>query len=142
MVAAGNDVLDSLRLSGAASGHDDVRKQRVAFKQLETILTFFRLAYADKPREAIRELHNLPFLPLESQTSYRLMEGLNETERVVENRVPDLLIAAMNCLDAIKGTDGSVRALKSKIANFVASATGRNWPHEVFERAALMHGTF
>ncbi|EOA29015.1 hypothetical protein CARUB_v10025268mg, partial [Capsella rubella] len=42
----------------------------------------------------------------------------------------------LTCLDNVPDTDGSIRAMRSKIAGFLASNTHRNWPRDLYEKVA------
>uniref|UniRef100_A0A804LK96 Nuclear pore protein n=1 Tax=Zea mays TaxID=4577 RepID=A0A804LK96_MAIZE len=54
----------------------------------------------------------------------------------VQACVPDLLKVALNCIDNVRDTDGTLRAVKSKIANLVASNMSRNWPQDLYQKVA------
>ncbi|KAI4341250.1 hypothetical protein MLD38_025995 [Melastoma candidum] len=63
-----------------------------------------------------REVARLSFLPLDP-------------------RAPDSTMdVALNCMDSVAETDGSLCALRSKIANFLASNMRRTWPRDLYKK--------
>ncbi|KAF5942497.1 hypothetical protein HYC85_020139 [Camellia sinensis] len=52
----------------------------------------------------------------------------------VQACVPDVLKVALHCLDNLIDSDGSLRALRTKIANFLANNLNRNWPRDLYEK--------
>jgi nuclear pore complex protein Nup93 len=80
----------------------------------------------------------LAFLPLDNRTPEISAEALRQTSLSVQACVPDLLKEALMCLDRVTDTDGTIRNIKTKIANFIANALPRNLPQEVYERVARM----
>ncbi|KAJ0016462.1 hypothetical protein Pint_11359 [Pistacia integerrima] len=54
----------------------------------------------------------------------------------VQACVLDLLKVALTCLDNVTDTDGSLRAMRAKIANFLANNMNQNWPRDLHEKVA------
>jgi nuclear pore complex protein Nup93 len=117
---------------------DRLTEQRTAFRQLESILSFHRFTRIGRYSDALRELSKLAFLPLDNRTPEMSAEALRQTSLSVQACVPDLLKEALTCLDRVTDTDGTIRNIKTKIANFIANALPRNLPQDVYERVARM----
>lgn len=139
LVLSGNEVLEAQK-AGVSSAHDrdQFSQQQSAFRQLESILTFHKYAMLSRYGDALRELSKLSFLPLDARAPERTTEALRATPLSVQACIPDLLKVAITCLDNVADTDGSVRLLKTKIANFVANSLPRNLPQDLYERVARM----
>ncbi|KAJ7570302.1 hypothetical protein O6H91_01G114000 [Diphasiastrum complanatum] len=140
LIQSGTDILEASRHSGAgsSSGREQLAEQQLAFRQLETILSFHRFARTGRYHDALRELSKLSFLPLTTQSPDRATTALQNVSPAVQACVPDLLKAAITCLNSTPDTDGTIRLLKNKIANFVANTLPRNWPHDLYEQVARM----
>uniref|UniRef100_A0A803P741 Uncharacterized protein n=1 Tax=Cannabis sativa TaxID=3483 RepID=A0A803P741_CANSA len=42
----------------------------------------------------------------------------------------------LTCLDNVTDSDGSLRALREKIASFIATNSSRNWARDLYEKIA------
>eukprot|EP01018_Ginkgo_biloba_P022309 Gb_32484 [translate_table: standard] len=140
LVHAGNDTLETYKFAGVTSvqERDQIAEQQTALRQLEAILSVHKFARSGRYGDALRELSKLSFLPLDSRTPDRSADAFHNLSPAVQACVPDLLKVALTCLDNITDTDGTIRMLKTKIANFVANYLPRNWPQELYEKVAQM----
>ncbi|KAI5059118.1 hypothetical protein GOP47_0025437 [Adiantum capillus-veneris] len=143
LVLAGNSIIESTRLYDAASfcstqDREMIAERQTALRQLETILTFHKLARSCKYIDAVLELSKLSFLPLGNWKFDVGMEMLQGVSQNVKSCLPELLKVALMCLDNVPDTDGTVRAMKSKIANFVANFLPKGLPNELYEKVAQM----
>eukprot|EP00249_Psilotum_nudum_P024016 c29060_g1_i1 orf=572-3217(-) len=138
LILVGNDILEAYKSAGAVSLQERelVTNQQTALRQLETIFSFHKLARNGRYNDCITELCKLSFLSLDARTSERSAEALQNVSATVQACIPDLLKVALTCLDNVSDSDGAIRALKTKIANFVANSLPRNWPNELYERVA------
>ncbi|KAG0576106.1 hypothetical protein KC19_5G056000 [Ceratodon purpureus] len=138
LIYAGNEILDAYKVVGGSSSQnlEQVAGQQTAFRQLESILAFYRFTRSGRYSDALMELGKLAFLPFGSRTPENSAEALRYTSLSVQACVPDLLREALICLDQVNDADGTVRRLKSKIANFIANSLPRNLPQELYDRVA------
>lgn len=65
--------------------------------------------------DALREIAKLPFLPLDPRAQGLTMDSFQNLSPYVQACVPDLLRVAFSCLDNVTDTDGSLRALRTKV---------------------------
>eukprot|EP00850_Spirogloea_muscicola_P002963 SM000011S19141 [mRNA] locus=s11:1160349:1165866:+ [translate_table: standard] len=143
---AGVEILDAHDYTGSRSTQDReaLAVQQAAFRQLQVILDFQQLYRSGKYLDAVRQLTRLPFLPLEGRTLEKSLECLRSLTRPAEDRVPDLFSNALSCLDTLASSstplDPSIASLRSKIIQAVANSLQRNWPQDLYERVARMHG--
>eukprot|EP00850_Spirogloea_muscicola_P020312 SM000212S06905 [mRNA] locus=s212:235478:240905:+ [translate_table: standard] len=143
---AGIEILDAHDYTGSRSTQDReaLAVQQAAFRQLQIILDFQQLNRSGKYLDAVRQLTRLPFLPLEGRTLEKSLECLRNLTRPVEDQVPDLFSNALSCLDTLASSstplDPSIASLRSKIIQAVANSLQRNWPQDLYERVARMHG--
>lgn len=93
--------------------------QQIVLRQLEAVLSIHKLARLGNHLDAIKEVAKLPFLPLDPRTPDFAMDIFQNLSHHVQACVPDLLKVALHCLDNVKDTDGSLRALRAKV-NFTA----------------------
>ena len=84
-------------------------------RQLEAILHIYRLARAGQTVDALREIIRLPFLHLDTQAPNVTVDIFRNLSPHVQACVPDLLKVALNCIDNVRDTDGTLRAVKSKV---------------------------
>ncbi|URD90802.1 Nup93/Nic96 [Musa troglodytarum] len=121
---------------GSLQEKEPVSEQQTVLRQLEAILHINKLARAGQHVDALREIIKIPFLPLNPRVPDVHYDVFQKLSPHVQACVPDLLKIALNCLDNVKDTDGTLRALKSKIANLVANNMNRNWPQDLIEKVA------
>ncbi|KAG0496635.1 hypothetical protein HPP92_001177 [Vanilla planifolia] len=136
LVQTGNEILETFRYSPDASLQEKeiITEQQTVLRQLEAILSIHKLARAGKYADAVREITRIPFLPLNPRTPDVTMDA--NLSPLVLQCVPDLLKAALNCVENISDTDGTLRAFRTKIANFVANNMNRSWPQDLYEKVA------
>lgn len=84
-------------------------------RQLEAILHISKLARAGQHVDALREIIKIPFLPLNPRVPDIHYDVFQKLSPHVQACVPHLLKITLNCLDNVKDTDGTLRALKSKV---------------------------
>lgn len=140
LILAGNSIIESTRVYGAASTQDRelIAERQTTLRQLETILAFHKLARNGKYTDGLMELSKLSFLPLGNWKYDVGIEVLQNVSQNVKSCIPDLLKVALMCLDNVPDIDGTVRVMKSKIANFVANSLPKGLPNELYERVAQM----
>ncbi|KAL3533736.1 hypothetical protein ACH5RR_007257 [Cinchona calisaya] len=138
LIQSGNDILEAFKYHPEISPQEreNVMEQQTVLRQLEAILCVHKLARVGHYLDALREVAKLPFLPLDPRTPDFASDVFNSLSPHVQTCVPDLLRVALHCLDNVKDTDGSLRALRTKIANFLANNLNRNWPHDLYEKVA------
>uniref|UniRef100_M1AYL7 Nuclear pore protein n=1 Tax=Solanum tuberosum TaxID=4113 RepID=M1AYL7_SOLTU len=115
---------------------ENVLAQQIVLRQLEAVLSIHKLARLGNHLDAIKEVAKLPFLPLDPRMPDFAMDIFQNLSHHVQACVPDLLKVALHCLDNVKDTDGSLRALRAKIANFLASNLNQNWPRDLYDKVA------
>ncbi|KAG5515560.1 hypothetical protein RHGRI_036566 [Rhododendron griersonianum] len=86
--------------------------------------------------DALKEVAKLPFLPLDPRAPDLANDMFQSLSHHVQACVPDLLKVALHCLDNLTDSDGSLLALRTKIANFLANNLNRNWPQDLYEKVA------
>ncbi|WOL18253.1 nuclear pore complex protein [Canna indica] len=138
LIHSGNDILDNFKHSSGVSIQEKelVSDQQTVLRQLEAILHINKLARAGQHVEALREIIKISFLPLNPRApdvSYDVFQSLSPH---VQACVPDLLKTTLGCVDNVQDPDGTLRALKSKIASLVANNMNRNWPQDLIGRVA------
>lgn len=84
-------------------------------RQLEAVLNIHKLARMGHHVDALREVAKLPFLPLDPRTPDATTDVFQYMSPHVQACVPDLLKVALNCLDNVPDSDGSLRALRAKV---------------------------
>ncbi|KQK21691.1 nuclear pore complex protein NUP93A [Brachypodium distachyon] len=138
LIQSGNEILETSRYSSEASVQDKdlISEQQIVLRQLEAILHIYKLARAGQTVDALRETIKLPFLHLDPQSPNVAIDVFRDLSPHVQACVPDLLKVALNCMDNVRDTDGTLRAVKSKIANLVASNMSRNWPQDLYQKVA------
>lgn len=87
----------------------------MVLRQLETILSIHKLSRLGNHIDALREVARLPFLPLDPRAPDVNVDVFQRLSPHVQACVPDLLKAALHCLDNAIDTDGSLRALRTKV---------------------------
>ncbi|CAL5423551.1 unnamed protein product [Camellia sinensis] len=99
-------------------------------------MSIHKLARAGCHLDALREVAKLPFLPLDPRAPDIANDAFQNLSAHVQACVPDVLKVALHCLDNLTDSDGSLRALRTKIANFLANNLNRNWPRDLYEKVA------
>jgi hypothetical protein len=141
----GREILEAARAFGAGSSAQEreaLARQEATFHHLTTLAAFLRLASQGRPAEAIRELASLPYLPFNDRSVDQSLEALRGVARVVEDRLQDAVRLLPALLARLTDTDGSVRQLQTKLANFVAHTSERNWSQATINSIAGMSTGF
>ncbi|KAL0337943.1 UNVERIFIED_CONTAM: Nuclear pore complex protein A [Sesamum calycinum] len=135
---SGNEILETFKYYPEISPQEraNVMEQQTVLRQLEAILAIHKLARSGNQLDALREIARLPFLPLDPRSADMVTDAFKNLSPHVEACVPALLKDALHCLDNVTDTDGSLRALRAKIANFLANNLNRNWPRDLYEKVA------
>ncbi|KAK9671097.1 hypothetical protein RND81_12G006800 [Saponaria officinalis] len=138
LIHSGNEILEMCKYYPYISAKDreHVLEQETVLRQLEAILSIHGHERQGHYLDALREIAKLPFLPLDPRAPAMSMDLFQNLSSHVQACVPDLLRVALSCLDNVADTDGSLRALRTKIANFLASNMHRNWPRDLYEKVA------
>lgn len=136
LTQSGNDILEAFKYSPDSSLQEKelIAEQQTVLRQLEAILSIHKLARTGKYVDAVREITKLPFLPLNPRIPDVTMDA--NLSPLVRACVPDLLKAALSSAENIQDTDGTLRAFKSKISNFVANNMTRSWPQDLYEKVS------
>lgn len=90
-------------------------EQQMVLRQLESILSILKLARVGQHVEALREIVNIKFLPLDPRSPSVSTDVVRNLNPHVQACVPDLLRVSLTCLDNVRDADGTIRALKSKV---------------------------
>ncbi|XP_057770369.1 nuclear pore complex protein NUP93A-like isoform X2 [Salvia miltiorrhiza] len=138
LIHSGNEILETFKYYPEISPQEraTVIEQQNVLRQLEAILAIHKLARSGNQLDALREIARLPFLPLDPRSADFASDVFQNVSPHVEACVPGLLKDALNCLDNVSDTDGSLRAMRAKIANFLANNLNRNWPRDLYEKIA------
>ncbi|KAK4371473.1 hypothetical protein RND71_010948 [Anisodus tanguticus] len=138
LILLGNETLEMFKYYPEISPQerDNVLAQQIVLRQLEAVLSIHKLARLGNHLDAIKEVAKLPFLPLDPRTPDFATDVFQNLSNHVQACVPDLLKVALLCLDNVRDTDGSLRALRAKIANFLASNLSQNWPRDLYDKVA------
>lgn len=138
LIHSGNELVETFKYYPQVSlqEREQVLEQQMVLRQLETILSIHKLSRLGNHLDALREVARLPFLPLDPRTQDDKVDVFQRLSPHVQACVPDLLKVALHCLDNAVDTDGSLRALRTKIANFLANNLNRNWPQDLYEKIA------
>ncbi|XP_024967118.1 nuclear pore complex protein NUP93A isoform X1 [Cynara cardunculus var. scolymus] len=138
LVHSGNELLETFKYYPDVSlqERDHVLEQETVLRQLETILSIHKLARQEHHLDALREVAKLPFLPFDPRAPDTPTDLFQNSSPYVQACVPDLLKVSLQCIDNVRDSDGSLRALRTKIANFLANNLNRNWPRDLYERVA------
>ncbi|KAI9110313.1 hypothetical protein K1719_018755 [Acacia pycnantha] len=138
LIHSGNEILDTYSYYPHVSlqERDHVFAQQTVLRQLEAILSIHKLSRTGNYVGALREVAKLQFLPLDPRGPNIAVDVFENLSPHVQACIPDLLKVALTCLDNVTDTDGSLRALRAKIANFIANNLKRNWPRDLYERVA------
>ncbi|XP_041024481.1 nuclear pore complex protein NUP93A [Juglans microcarpa x Juglans regia] len=138
LVHSGNEILETYKYYPEVSPQEreHVLEQQTVLRQLEAILSIHKLAISGHHLDALREVAKLPFLPLDPRVPDITVDVFQNLSSHVQACVPELLKVALTCLDNLTDTDGSLRALRAKIASFIANNLNRNWPRDLYEKVA------
>ncbi|KAM5558706.1 nuclear pore complex protein NUP93A-like [Rosa sericea] len=138
LIHSGNEILEMDKYSSEVSPQEreSVLEQQTVLRQLEAILSVHKLARLGHYVDALREVAKLQFLPLDPRTPDTTTDVFKNLSPHVQVCVPDLLKVALTCLDNMVDSDGSLRALRAKIASFFANNSNRNWPRDLYEKLA------
>uniref|UniRef100_A0A2P2K6I4 Nuclear pore protein n=2 Tax=Rhizophora mucronata TaxID=61149 RepID=A0A2P2K6I4_RHIMU len=138
LIHSGNEISETYKYFPEASlqEREHVLDQETVLRQLEAILAVQKLATVGHYLDALREVAKLPFLPLDPGMSDVIGDVFQNVSPHVQACVPDLLRVALACLDNVTDSDGSVRAMRAKIAQFLANNMSRNWPRDLYEKVA------
>lgn len=94
---------------------EHVIEQEIVLRQLEAILSIHEHARQERHMDALREIAKLPFLPLDPRSPSLSSDPFQNLSPHVQACVPDLLRVALSCLENVADTDGSLRALRTKV---------------------------
>lgn len=138
LIHSGNEILEMCKYYPEISVKDreHVLQQETVLRQLEAILSIHEHARQGRYLDALREIAKLPFLPLDPRSPDLTVDSFQNLSPYVQACVPDLLRVALTCLENVSDTDGSLRALRTKIANFLANNLHQNWPRDLYEKVA------
>ncbi|XP_027339854.1 nuclear pore complex protein NUP93A-like isoform X1 [Abrus precatorius] len=138
LIHSGNEILETYTYYPDVSlqEREHVFEQQTVLRQLESILSIHKLARLGHHVNALREVAKLQFLPLDPRAPDIAVDVFESLSPHVQACIPDLLKAALTCLDNVPDSDGSIRALRAKIASFIANNLKRNWPRDLYERVA------
>ncbi|KAG6694262.1 hypothetical protein I3842_09G039700 [Carya illinoinensis] len=138
LIHSGNEILETYKYYPEVSPQEreHVLEQQTVLRQLEAILSIHKLAIMGHHLDALREVAKLPFLPLDPRVPDITVDVFQNLSSHVQACVPELLKVALTCLDNLTDTDGSLRALRAKIASFIANNLNRNWPSDLYEKVA------
>ncbi|KAK9128828.1 hypothetical protein Syun_017625 [Stephania yunnanensis] len=138
LIHSGNEILEMFKYSNDTSLQERERilEQQTVLRQLEIILFIHKLSRAGQYADALREVVKLSFLPLDPRGPNMTTDVFQNLSPHVQACVPDLLKVTLVCLDNATDSDDLLRALRTKIANFVANNLNRNWPRDLYEKVA------
>ncbi|XP_078445169.1 nuclear pore complex protein NUP93A-like [Wolffia australiana] len=138
LIHSGNEVIEAYKYSTESSLQDkeSMSEKKTVLRQLEAILSILKLVRSNEYVDALREVTKLSFLPLDPRRPDRGLDVFQNLSPHVQECVPDLLKAVLHCLDNVRDTDGTLRAMKAKVSSFVASNMARNWPQDLYEKVA------
>ncbi|KAK3005649.1 hypothetical protein RJ639_017358 [Escallonia herrerae] len=116
LIQSGNELLEAFKYYPEVSlqERENVLEQQTVLRQLETILSIHKLARLGHHIDALREVAKLPFLPLDPRAPDIATNVFQDLSPHVQACVPDLLKVALQCLDSVTDSDGSLRALRTK----------------------------
>ncbi|CAL1371871.1 unnamed protein product [Linum trigynum] len=139
LIHCGNEILEAYKYYPEISPkeREHVMEQETVLRQLEAILSVHQSARLGNYLEALRGIAALPFLPLDPRAPDVNIREFQNLSPHVKNCIPDVLKVALTCLDNLTDTDGSLRAMRAKIAQFLANNTNTNWPRELYEKVAM-----
>ncbi|OMO51041.1 Nucleoporin interacting component Nup93/Nic96 [Corchorus capsularis] len=138
LIHSGNEILETFKYYPEVSPQEreQVMEQETVLRQLEAILFIHKLTRQGQYLDALREVAKLPFLPLDPRGPDITPDVFQRLSPHVQACVPDLLKGALTCLENVPDTDGSLRAMRAKIATFLANNMHQNWPRDLYEKVA------
>lgn len=138
LIHSGNEILETFKYYPEVSlqEREPVLEQQTVLRQLEAVLSIHKLTRLGQYLDALREVAKLPFLPLDPRAPDITPDAFRNLSPHVQACVPDLLKIALTCLEYVTDTDGSLRAMRAKIATFLANNMHQNWPRELYEKVA------
>ncbi|KAM7257991.1 hypothetical protein ACFE04_013732 [Oxalis oulophora] len=138
LIHSGNEIIEAFKYDTQVGSQERelVLEQQTVLRQLEAILAIHKLAGQGNYVDTLREIVKLTFLPLDPRAPDVTRDTFQNLSPHVQACVPDLLKVALNCLDSVPDTDGSLRAIRAKIANFLANNMNRNWPRDLYDKVA------
>lgn len=138
LIHKGSEILEAFKYYPEISPQErqNVQEQQIVLRQLEAILSIQNMAKIGHHLDALKEVAKLPFLPLDPRAPDYATDVFQNLSPHVQACVPDLIRVALQSLENVSDTDGSLRALKTKIANFLANNLNRNWPRDLYEKVA------
>ncbi|KAK6244206.1 hypothetical protein QUC31_010615 [Theobroma cacao] len=138
LIHSGNEILETFKYYPEVSlqEREHVLEQQTVLRQLEAILSIHKLTRLGQYLDAVREVAKLPFLPLDPRAPDVTSNAFENLSPHVQACVPDLLKVALTCLENVTDTDGSLRAMRAKIATFLANNMHQNWPRDLYETVA------
>ncbi|KAF2321498.1 hypothetical protein GH714_000142 [Hevea brasiliensis] len=137
LIHSGNEILETYKYYPEVSlqEREHVLEQETVLRQLEAILSVHKLARLGHYLDALREVAKIPFLPLDPRVPDVTLDAFQNLSPHVQACVPDFLKVALTCLDNVTDSDGSLRAMRAKIAQFLANNMNRNWPRDLYEKS-------
>ncbi|GLT45271.1 hypothetical protein SLA2020_191120 [Shorea laevis] len=138
LIHSGNEILETYKYYPEVSlqEREHVLEQQTVLRQLEAMLSIHKLATLGHYLDALKEIAKLPFLPLDPRAPDTAINVFQNLSPHVQACVPDLLKVALTCLENLTDTDGSLRAMRAKIAAFLANNLHQNWPRDLYEKVA------
>ncbi|CAI0430942.1 unnamed protein product [Linum tenue] len=138
LIHCGNEILEAYKYHPDISPKERERvlEQETVLRQLEAILSVHQSTRMGNYLEALRGIAALPFLPLDPRAPDANVREFQNLSPHVKDCIPDVLKVALTCIDNLTDTDGSLRAMRAKIAQFLANNMNRNWPRELYEKVA------
>ncbi|GAB2267050.1 Nuclear pore complex protein nup93a [Dionaea muscipula] len=135
LIHSGNEIVETYNYYPETSlqAREHVLEQQTVLRQLEIILSIHENARSGHHLDVLKEIAKLPFLPLDPRAPDISSDVFQNLSPYVQACVPDVLRVALTCLDNVTDTDGSLRALRTKIANFLANNLHQNWPRDLYE---------
>lgn len=94
---------------------ENMSEQQTVLRQLEAILYVHKLARSNEYVDALREVSKLSFLPLDPRRPDGAFDMFQKLSPHVQACVPDLLKVLLSCLENVRDTDGTLRAMKAKV---------------------------
>uniref|UniRef100_A0A7N0UVA0 Nuclear pore protein n=1 Tax=Kalanchoe fedtschenkoi TaxID=63787 RepID=A0A7N0UVA0_KALFE len=138
LIQSGNAILETYNYYTQVGPQERelVLERQTELRQLEAILSVHNLAIRGHHLDALREMSKFQFLPLDPRGVNIDADIFHKLSPHVQACIPDLLKVALSCMENITDSDGSLRTLRSKIANFVANNSSLNWPRDLYEKVA------
>lgn len=138
LIHSGNEILETYKFYPEVSfqEREQVMEQQTILRQLEAILSIHKLATQGHYLDTLREIAKLPFLPLDPRAPDTSINMFQNSSIHIQACIPHILRIALTCLDHVTDTDGSLRAMRAKIATFLANNLHQNWPRDLYEKVS------